>query len=57
MTGRQRDELLRSMTDEVAASVLRTNYEQNVLLSNACPGGAMLGSHERLMSWLEEHRA
>jgi glutamate dehydrogenase len=57
MTGRQRDELLRSMTDEVAASVLRTNYEQNVLLSNARHlGGAMLGSHERLMSWLEEHR-
>ena len=57
MTGRQRDELLRSMTDDVAARVLRTNYEQNVLLSNARHlGDEMLGSHERLMSWLEEHR-
>ncbi|MBK7821004.1 MAG: NAD-glutamate dehydrogenase [Tessaracoccus sp.] len=57
MTERQRNDLLASMTNEVAASVLRTNYEQNVLLSNARHlGGAMLGPHERLMAWLEEHR-
>ncbi len=57
MTERQRNVLLTSMTDDVAASVLRTNYEQNVLLSNARHlRDAMLGSHERLMAWLEEHR-
>ncbi len=55
MTRAQRDELLRSMTDEVAHKVLRTNYEQNVLLSNArYLRGGMLGAQERLMAWLEE---
>jgi glutamate dehydrogenase len=55
LTLTQRNDLLKSMTDEVAAQVLRTNYEQNVLLSNARHlGGAMLGSHERLMQWLEQ---
>ena len=49
-----RDELLRSMTDEVAAQVLRDNYEQNVLLGNSRSNAAqMLPSHERLMEWLE----
>ncbi|UOQ57441.1 NAD-glutamate dehydrogenase [Leucobacter allii] len=50
-----RDALLRSMTDEVAAQVLRDNYEQNVLLGNSRENAAdMLPSHERLMAWLEE---
>ena len=35
MTLKQRNTLLASMTDEVAAQVLRDNYEQNVLLGNA----------------------
>jgi glutamate dehydrogenase len=49
-----RDELLRSMTDEVAVQVLRDNYEQNVLLGNTRSNAAqMLPSHERLMEWLE----
>ncbi len=50
-----RDALLRSMTDEVAAQVLRDNYEQNVLLGNSRYNAAyMLPSHERLIEWLEE---
>ena len=57
MTLKQRNDLLRSMTDDVAHSVLRTNYEQNVLLANArYLGDSMLASHERLIQWLEEHR-
>ncbi len=49
-----RDVLLRSMTDEVAAQVLRDNYEQNVLLGNSRSNAAyMLPSHERLIEWLE----
>ena len=35
MTLKQRNRLLESMTDDVAAEVLRDNYEQNVLLGNA----------------------
>ncbi|KHK96098.1 NAD-glutamate dehydrogenase [Microbacterium mangrovi] len=50
-----RNELLRSMTDEVAEQVLRDNYEQNVLLGNSRSNAAvMLPVHERLMEWLEE---
>ena len=50
-----RNELLQSMTDEVAVQVLRDNYEQNVLLGNSRAGAAaMLPSHTRLMQWLEE---
>jgi glutamate dehydrogenase len=49
-----RDELLRSMTDEVAVQVLRDNYEQNVLLGNSRENAAdMLPSHARLIEWLE----
>ncbi|MFC7764753.1 NAD-glutamate dehydrogenase domain-containing protein [Leucobacter soli] len=49
-----RNELLRSMTDEVAIQVLRDNYEQNVLLGNSRANAAvMLPVHERLMEWLE----
>jgi glutamate dehydrogenase len=51
----ERDGLLVSMTDEVAASVLRNNYEQNVLLGNArFQGGTMLQVHARLMNALSE---
>src|SRR5690606_22212507 len=35
MTLEQRNELLESMTDDVAAKVLRHNYDQNVLIGNA----------------------
>ena len=49
-----RVELLASMTDEVAAMVLRDNYEQNVLLGNArAQRGDMLPVHEGLMRSLE----
>ncbi|WP_449278414.1 NAD-glutamate dehydrogenase [Leucobacter sp. GX24907] len=51
----ERNELLRSMTDEVAKQVLRDNYEQNVLLGNSRESAAaMLPSHERLIEWLED---
>src|SRR5690606_41301265 len=53
LTMKQRNELLRSMTDEVARQVLRTNYEQNVLLGNArAQEHSMLSVHERLIPWL-----
>lgn len=49
-----RNELLRSMTDEVGVQVLRDNYEQNVLLGNSRENAVeMLPSHERLIEWLE----
>ncbi|WP_295697702.1 NAD-glutamate dehydrogenase [Lapillicoccus sp.] len=53
----QRNVILHSMTDEVAAQVLRDNYEQNVLLGNArAQEHSMLPVHQRLMHWLEERR-
>ncbi len=55
LTIKHRDQLLASMSDDVAASVLRTNYEQNVLLGNARLSGLeMTTMHERFMSWLED---
>jgi len=55
MTLKQRDALLASMTQEVAAEVLRDNYEQNVLLGNArAQVHGMLPVHQRLLRWLEE---
>ena len=55
LTLKQRNTLLASMTDEVAAQVLRDNYEQNVLLGNArAQEHAMLPVHQRLIHWLEE---
>ncbi len=55
MTLEQRNTLLVSMTDEVAAQVLRDNYEQNVLLGNArAQEHSMLPVHQRLIHWLEE---
>lgn len=54
LTRAGRNELLHSMTVEVAAQVLRDNYEQNVLLGNSRENAAqMLPSHERLIAWLE----
>jgi glutamate dehydrogenase len=58
LTGKQRNELLASMTDDVAEHVLRDNYEQNVLLGNArAQQHTMAPVHERLMRWLEERGA
>ncbi len=55
LTLEQRNVLLHSMTDEVAAEVLRDNYEQNVLLGNArAQQYSMLPVHQRLIHWLEE---
>ncbi|PKW27141.1 NAD-glutamate dehydrogenase [Phycicoccus duodecadis] len=55
LTIEERNELLASMTDDVAEHVLRDNYEQNVLLGNArAQEHAMLPVHERFMRWLEE---
>ena len=55
LTLKQRNTLLASMTDDVAAQVLRDNYEQNVLLGNArAQEHPMLPVHKRLIHWLEE---
>jgi glutamate dehydrogenase len=49
-----RDALLASMTDEVAALVLRDNYEQNVALGNARAQALdMLPVHRRYLDHLE----
>lgn len=54
LTGKQRNELLASMTDEVAELVLRDNYEQNVALANAAMHAApLLHVHEDWMKKLE----
>lgn len=51
----ERDELLASMTDEVAHRVLRHNYEQNVLIGNSRDqGGRMISVHQRLIKFLTE---
>ena len=56
MTLEQRNQLLVSMTDDIARQVLRDNYEQNALLGNArAQEHTMLAVHERFMHWLEEH--
>ena len=55
LTLEQRNELLASMTDDVAEHVLRDNYEQNVLLGNArAQEQSMASVHERLIHWLED---
>jgi glutamate dehydrogenase len=54
LTTKQRNELLASMTDDVAAHVLRDNYEQNVLLGNArVQSASMLSVHKRFIRDLE----
>ncbi len=51
----ERDQLLVSMTDEVAAEVLATNYDQNLALANAAHGAAsMVHVHEDWMARLED---
>lgn len=52
----ERDELLLSMTEDVADRVLRDNYEQNVLLGNARAREARMAPvHQRLMKFLERN--
>jgi glutamate dehydrogenase len=54
LTGKQRNQLLTEMTDEVMQLVLRDNYEQNVLLGNARKQSlSMVPVHERFMRSLE----
>ncbi|MBW8173647.1 NAD-glutamate dehydrogenase [Ornithinimicrobium sp. Arc0846-15] len=55
MSMEDRDELLASMTDEVAHRVLRHNYDQNVLIGNARDqGGRMMSVHRRLIGFLSD---
>ncbi|MGE0153904.1 MAG: NAD-glutamate dehydrogenase [Reyranellaceae bacterium] len=50
----ERDRLLEAMTDEVAALVLRDNYQQSQAISVAeAQAPAMLGNHGRMMRNLE----
>ena len=52
----ERNELLASVTEDVAAHVLRDNYEQNVLLGMARKlSPALVSVHVRLMQQLEAH--
>ncbi len=54
MTEKQRNTLLAEMTDEVAALVLRDNYEQNLALANAVSHAVpLLHVHEDWMKDLE----
>ncbi|MGA8256760.1 MAG: NAD-glutamate dehydrogenase, partial [Nocardioides sp.] len=54
LTEKQRNTLLAEMTDEVAALVLRDNYEQNLSLANAEANAApLLHVHEFWMKELE----
>jgi glutamate dehydrogenase len=53
LTGKQRDALLATMTDEVAALVLRTNYRQNVALEMAlAQAPALVNVHEAYLTAL-----
>ncbi|MFL6061806.1 MAG: NAD-glutamate dehydrogenase domain-containing protein, partial [Marmoricola sp.] len=54
LTGKQRNELLASMTDEVGHLVLADNYDQNLALANAeAQSPALLHVHEDWMRFLE----
>jgi glutamate dehydrogenase len=54
LTEKQRNHLLAEMTDEVAALVLRDNYEQNLALANARANAtSLLHVHEDWMRTLE----
>jgi glutamate dehydrogenase len=54
LTGKQRNELLASMTDEVGHLVLGDNYDQNLALANAlAQAPALLHVHEDWMRTLE----
>jgi glutamate dehydrogenase len=55
LTLKQRNALLAEMTDEVAALVLRDNYEQNLALANAVANApSLLHVHEDVMRELEK---
>ncbi len=55
LTEKQRNVLLAKMTDEVAALVLRDNYEQNLALANAAANApSLLHVHEDWMRQLEK---
>jgi len=55
LTGKQRNALLAEMTDEVAALVLRDNYEQNLAIANAIAHApSLLHVHEDFMRQLEK---
>ncbi|HEX6249485.1 MAG TPA: NAD-glutamate dehydrogenase [Nocardioidaceae bacterium] len=55
MSGEERNELLGSMTDEVAELVLQDNYEQNLALANAEANAAgLMHVHEDWMRRLEK---
>ena len=57
LTGKQRNALLASMTDEVADLVLRTNYRQNVALELAqAQAPALLNVHEAYLGELAASR-
>ena len=47
LTEKQRNALLAEMTDEVAALVLRDNYEQNLALANAAANAALAAARPR----------
>lgn len=52
----ERSEFLHSMTDEVSRLVLKTNFDQNVLLLNDKQElSTWSPAFERLMDWLEDH--
>jgi glutamate dehydrogenase len=55
LTRAERDELLATMTDEVAQLVLRDNYEQNVTLGNSrAQARALLSVHRRMITEMEK---
>jgi glutamate dehydrogenase len=54
MTEKQRNDLLRRMTDEVAELVLKTNYHQTLAISQVeARASLLLDEHARFMRWLE----
>lgn len=55
LTYKQRNRLLREMSDEVVRLVLEDNYSQNVLLGHSRErGGKRLGAYLRLLHYLED---
>ena len=56
LTGKQRNALLAEMTDEVAALVLRDNYEQTqAIASSTAQAASMAEVHERYIRSLEQN--
>ncbi|MGK2930613.1 MAG: NAD-glutamate dehydrogenase [Acidimicrobiales bacterium] len=54
LTAKQRDELLASMTDDVADLVLADNVRQNQALANAVvQAPSLIDVHQRYLRWLE----